>query len=64
MLNNAILVTAFVLSQSTVMDYMKHNNMRECEAMIEVIQEEYTKANRTEEVYCMCLEIENQGEDV
>lgn len=64
MLNNAILITAFVLSQHTIMDYGIYDNIHECTAMIEALQQEYTKAARTEEIYCMCVEIEKQGEEV
>lgn len=55
----AMLITTFVLSpQQTLTDYGSYASMQECQAMVEVLEIEYVKANRKEEVYCVCLEVE------
>lgn len=67
MLTNAVLVLAIVTSQKTTIDYEFYEDIHHCQAVAaEVNQhsEQRDKSFASEGVHCVCLEIENQQEEI
>lgn len=64
MISKALLLTAVVFNSQTIVSETLYDNITLCESAIEILNFEYIRTGRTEEIYCTCVNVEETGEEI